>query len=73
MTPSFKNLSPLQYQQSHIRSLGWTVESLRERIRSMREAQIKWKRENWNKSYRQIGVAWYLKYKNMLRILETKE
>lgn len=73
MTPSYKNLTVLQYQQSDIRLLGWSVESLKERIAAFRVAQIKWRKENWNKSYRQMGAAWYLKYKNMLRILETVE
>jgi hypothetical protein len=71
-TPSYKNLTPLQYQQSYFLSLGWTIEIAIERIKSARAYQIKYNKENYNLSYRQINAALYLKHKNILAILLAK-
>lgn len=67
---SYSNLTTLQYQQSHLRGLGWTIEKLIERINSARQYQFDYINRNTSCAYRQLNARIYLKYKNMLMILQ---
>jgi hypothetical protein len=60
-------LRPLnEMNKIYLLSLGWTIEELHNRIANVRNLHKNYK----DKTYRIINAGIYLKYKNMLNLIE---